>query len=331
MVNEKNLSVKCYLLNKLREDPGIFFTGAELSRETGVSRVAVWKQAKALAEAGYPVEQNDKGYRFMPPSPVRKGGPADDFLYPWEFGGREKLFHHWVSTDSTMNRAAELAARNYPGGSVITAGEQTAGRGRNGRPWSSKKGGLFFTLLERPPLPALEYTRLSMAAQIAAARALTSVCGRRALLRWPNDIYIDEKKIAGVLTEFHAEGDRLVWVSIGIGVNVNNKGAPGTAAHCAAFLRRPLSRRTVLLAVLDEWDKVKNLGPDELRKMWNAAGEGIGRRVRVIENKDGGKDAKPVTSGVFLGVDMSGKGLVKPGGKNQDTRRFPPGLVSFLY
>jgi BirA family biotin operon repressor/biotin-[acetyl-CoA-carboxylase] ligase len=330
VVNQTDISVKCHLLNKLREAPGVFFTGEELSRETGVSRVAVWKQARALADAGYPMEQNDKGYRYTPPAPVNKNAPMDDFLYPWEFGSREKLFHHWVSTDSTMNRAAELAARNYPGGSVITAEEQTAGRGRNGKPWSSKKGGLFFTLLERPSMPALEYTRLSMAAQIAAVRALTALCGREVLLRWPNDIYAGEKKLAGVLTELHAEGDSLAWVSIGIGVNVNNKGAPGTAVNCARFLGRPLSRRTVLLAVLDEWDKVKSLDPPELQKRWNAAAWGIGRRVRVVENKNSGKDARPLTAGTFLGIDLSGRGIIKTSDKDQSPRVFPPGLVSFL-
>jgi BirA family biotin operon repressor/biotin-[acetyl-CoA-carboxylase] ligase len=181
----------------------------------------------------------------------------NDFLYPWEFGEKEPFFHHLASTDSTMNRAAELAARGCPEGTVITAGEQTAGRGRNGHLWASKQGGLFFTLLERPSFSAADYFRISLAFQIAVARALTKICGKPVRLRWPNDLYAEGKKIAGLLTEFHAEGDRLSWISLGLGVNVNNAPHSDEAANCADLAGRPLSRQEVLLAILAEWESRK--------------------------------------------------------------------------
>ncbi|GHU67687.1 bifunctional ligase/repressor BirA [Spirochaetia bacterium] len=298
----------------------------------GVSRVAIWKAVKALESVGYPIAGNDKGYCWIQKNETLKG---DDFLYPWEFGGREKLFHHWVSTDSTMNRALELAGRHYPGGSVITAEEQTSGRGRNGRIWNSQKGGLFFTLLERPLLAALEYPCLSMAAQIASAKAITRLSGKKALLRWPNDIYAEGKKIAGILTEFKAQGDRLDWMTIGMGINVNNKtnvkgraqNPPNNSTSLAELLGHPISRREVLLAVLDEWDKIKNAGSYDIGLCWNSMAEGRGRLVSAVEGKE--KESRPVEKGIFLGVDVLGRGVLK--NTRAEKRAFSPGTVSFLF
>jgi BirA family biotin operon repressor/biotin-[acetyl-CoA-carboxylase] ligase len=324
MVNENiaGISVKAYILEQFRRQKGAFYTGEALAGALGVSRVAVWKGVKALEAAGYPIEGDEKGYRWIQEKESLTG---DDFLYPWEFGEREKFFHHWVSTDSTMNRAAELAGRHYPGGSIITAEEQTSGRGRNGQKWNSQKGGLFFTLLERPSLSALEYPKLSMAAQIASAKAISRLSGKRALLRWPNDIYINSRKIAGILTEFRSEGDRLDWIGIGMGINVNN--SANHSANLAELVGHTLSRREVLLAVLDEWDKIKNADSYELGKSWNSMAEGRGQKVLAVECKE--KEKRPIDKGVFLGVDVLGRGVIKKSGNEK--RAFLPGTVSFLF
>jgi BirA family biotin operon repressor/biotin-[acetyl-CoA-carboxylase] ligase len=329
--NVSSMSVKAYMLNKFRGNPGAFFTGEGLARDLGVSRVAVWKQIKDLETAGYPVTRSDKGYRWNSTG-VSGGGnaiPGDDFLYPWEFGEREKYFHHWILTDSTMNRAAELAGRGCPGGSVITAGEQSAGRGRNGKNWSSKEGGLFFTLLERPEKAAGEYPRIAMAAQIAAAKALSRICGREILLRWPNDLYAGGRKIAGVLTEFRAGGDCLEWISIGMGINVNNRAKPRNTVNCAELLGHPLSRREVLLAILDQWDSIKADDPRNLHKLWNAFAEGLGQKAAVVRSKGTDGTIRPILNGTFLGADQWGRGIIKTG--KGEIRHFFPGLVSFIF
>jgi BirA family biotin operon repressor/biotin-[acetyl-CoA-carboxylase] ligase len=310
----REVSLKAFLVRKLRENPGVFFSGQSMAAEPGVSRTSVWKAVKILKASGYPIEGNDRGYAW-------KGGDRD-FLYPWEFGNHEKLFHHWVSTDSTMNRAAELAARGCPGGSVVSAEEQTAGRGRNGRKWDSGKGGLFFTLLERPSLTASEYYRISMAAQIASVKALTRVSGTPCFLRWPNDVYGAGGKLAGILTEFQAEGDRLKWISIGIGVNVNNRAGESSALSCAELSGRVLSRREVLLAILEEWDRLKGTGFGDLEKRWNSASDSIGRKAEARAGEGG-----PPARGVFLGADSLGRGMLKT--DKGEILRFWPGAVSF--
>jgi BirA family biotin operon repressor/biotin-[acetyl-CoA-carboxylase] ligase len=311
----REISLKAFLVQRLRENPGVFFSGQNLAAEPGVSRTAVWKAVRFLEASGYPIAGNDKGY-------VWKGGDGD-FLYPWEFGKHEKLFHHWVSTDSTMNRAGELAARGCPGGSVVSAGEQTAGRGRNGRKWDSGKGGLFFTLLERPSLTASEYYQAAMAAQIASAKALTRVSGKPCFLRWPNDVYSTGRKLAGILTEFLAEGDRLNWISIGIGVNVNNETGERAAVSCAELSGRVLSRREVLLAILEEWEGLKGSGFRDMAKRWNAASDSIGRKAETR-----GREGSPPVRGVFLGADPLGRGMLKT--DKGETIKFWPGAVSFI-
>ena len=346
MVNEEatkeplsGLSLKGRILETLRREPGVSFSGESLAASLGVSRVAVWKQAKALLAAGYPLEVGAGGYVYQKTPPLSGG---DDFLYPWEFGERESFFHHLASTDSTMNRAAELAAQGYPAGTVITAGEQTAGRGRNGHPWASRQGGLFFTLLERPRLCAADYFRVSLAFQIACARALTEICGKPVRLRWPNDFYAEGRKIAGLLTEFHAEGDRLSWISLGLGVNVNNAPHSREAANCAGLAGRPLSRQEVLLAILAEWEPLKKeTASPSLHREWNALAACIGERALATSAATatavtGGKGKRktpkapqgdPLASGTFMGIDRQGRGLIK----GEKLFSFNPGGVSFSF
>ena len=328
MVNEtvsKNpssgISVKSGILGILRGAPGAFFSGEDLAARQGVSRVAVWKAVNALRAMGYPILAGEKGYCWEPAIP-------DDFLYPWEFGEKESYFHHLVTTDSTMNRAAELASRGCPGGTVITAEEQSAGRGRNGRYWVSSKGGLFFTLLERPAMNAAEYFRVSLTFQIAAARSLSGICGKPVRPLWPNDLYAEGKKIAGILTEFHAEGDRITWISLGMGVNVNNRPYSGAAASCASLAGRSLSRQEILRSVLTEWEsEKKHIDAPTLYKKWNALAWGVGKKAAAVESKT--KNRTAVADGTFSGIDERGRGILKGEGKSRFL--FNPGTVSLQF
>jgi BirA family biotin operon repressor/biotin-[acetyl-CoA-carboxylase] ligase len=318
MVNQKTrtgTSIKNQILKILRKEPEAFFGGESLASGLGVSRVAVWKAIKSLKAAGYPILSGEKGY-------CMKDESHNDLLYPWEFGERESFFHYFPTTDSTMNRAAELAAQSCPGGTVICAGEQSAGRGRNGRSWVSEKGGLFFTILERRNMYAVDYYRVFLAAQMAALKALRRICGKNVYLRWPNDIYAEGKKIAGLLMEFQAAGDKLSWISLGMGVNVNNKPGSKKFTNCSAMIGRPVSRQKLLLAILDEWELAKrDIESPQLHKEWNALSYGIGKNAAA---KDGNEK---LNNGIFLGIDEQGR-LILEGEK---TRFFRPGSVSIKF
>ncbi|MDR1949306.1 MAG: biotin--[acetyl-CoA-carboxylase] ligase [Spirochaetaceae bacterium] len=311
------LSAKARILELLRKEAGSFVSGETLGKALGISRVAVWKTAKRLQDAGYPIRAGEGGYRLNP-------GGGEDFLYPWEFGDRENLFYHWDSTDSTMNRARDLAGRGIPGGTVIAAETQTAGRGRNGRSWASSPGGLFFTLLERPDLAVADYAQLTLAAHISLGQAVAKACGEETRLRWPNDVYVRGRKIAGILTELYGAGDRIVWMALGIGVNVNNPAAFRGSGSCAAIAGHPLSRRRLLLDILDSLAAVKKEG--ELVRRWNGAAEGIGREVTDRGTRRSGD--KTPEGGIFMGIDGSGRGILKTA---SGLRFLPPGSASLRF
>ena len=320
-MNDKSVKIssKAKVLACLLEKQGAPVSGGILAKEMGISRVAVWKTVQALVEAGYSIETGETGYLLEPKK-------EKDFLYPWEFGEKEGLFFHYKNTGSTMDRARELALRGVAGGTVITAEKQSEGRGRNGRTWVSRQGGLFFTILERPRLAIADYALLSLVMQIAVARCVSSVCGQQAYVRWPNDVYINRRKIAGITTEISGEGDLINWLSGGVGVNVNNQTPSAKAANCAEITGRQLSRREILGKILDEIEIVKKTfsstaayfqGSRALAAEWNSLSDCIGAKAAVFEpvnkeeNYSADKPGRIFARGTFAGIDPSGRCILK--------------------
>lgn len=131
-----------------------------------------------------------------------------------------------ASLGSTLDRAHALAAADAPGGTVVLALEQTAGRGRDGRTWHSPPGGLWLALLLRPRAATLGI--VSIRAGLVLADVVDELAGRPlARLKWPNDVLVGDRKLAGVLCEGRWQGDTLQWLAIGLGVNVANEIPPG--------------------------------------------------------------------------------------------------------
>jgi BirA family biotin operon repressor/biotin-[acetyl-CoA-carboxylase] ligase len=332
--NEK-ISSKARLLALLREKQGTPTSGSAFAKEIGISRVAVWKTVQSLIEAGYSIETGETGYHLDPKK-------EKDFLYPWEFGEKENLFYHYKNTGSTMDKARESAVMGVEGGSVFTAEKQSSGRGRNGRTWVSRQGGLFFSILDRPHLTIADYTQLSLILQIAVVRSISSICGKKAFLRWPNDVYIDRRKIAGITTEVCGEGDLISWLTGGIGVNVNNPVPSGRAASCTEITKRQVSRREVLIKILEEADNVKKTfastavysqGSRPLAAEWNSLADCVGAKAAVFEpaaNDDNSihKHEKILARGVFQGIDPAGRCIIKT---DDGTLYFNHGSVSLAF
>jgi len=336
-MNEKNnaLSSKAHLLALLREKQGASTSGSVLANEMGISRVAVWKTVQSLTEAGYSIETGETGYSLDPEN-------EKDFLYPWEFGENENMFFHFNNTESTMDRARELALRGAADGTVITAEKQSAGKGRSGRTWISKQGGLFFTILERPRMAISDYTLLSLIMQIAVVRVISSVCGKQAYLRWPNDVYINRRKIAGITSEISGEGNLISWLSAGIGVNINNPAPLARTTSCAEVTGRRLSRREILLSILDEIEKTEkkfasqaaySQGNRALAAEWNSLADCIGAKAVIFETENDDenlkeKTGKTLAKGVFTGIDPAGRCILKT---EKDILYFNHGLVSLAF
>jgi len=129
--------------------------------------------------------------------------------------------HYQTSIDSTNALAKRLAGQGAPEGTLVITEEQTAGRGRRGRSWVSPPGAnLIFSVLLRPPMDGDRVFVLTMVLALAGVKAVKRVAGVEAMIKWPNDLYVGPKKLAGILTEFAVRGKQVDWVVPGMGMNV---------------------------------------------------------------------------------------------------------------
>jgi len=196
-------------------------SGVELAQRVGISRAAIWARIEELRELGYDIEASPHlGYRLLSTPDVLH---ADDLLSRL---GKTKVIgrdiHVFEQTTSTNDVADKFARDGVKEGVVVFAEAQTKGRGRLGRKWLSPAGkGLWFSVLLRPDLRPQETTQLTVAAATALRRAIHSQTGLQPEIKWPNDILIRGRKVAGILTELHAELDRTKYVILGIGVDAN--------------------------------------------------------------------------------------------------------------
>lgn len=206
------------LLSLLWQSADTYISGEELARRLSVSRTAVWKAIGQLREEGYAIESvSNRGYRLL---------SASDVLS--EEGIRRHLktqalnlqVYKTITSTNTVLKA--LAAEGAPAGLALVAGEQTAGRGRMGRSfYSPADSGLYLSLLLRPNMSAVQATRLTACAAVAVAETIEELSGRLAQIKWVNDIFVDGRKVCGILTEasVDCENGMMHYVVIGLGVN----------------------------------------------------------------------------------------------------------------
>lgn len=259
------------------QDAEDVLSGEQMSELLGVSRVSVWKHVHGLQAAGYPIESSSKGYRLV---------DRPDILQAWEFPGREDRLHCHREVESTMTLARQLAREGCPAFTVVTADRQSRGRGRLGRVWDSKPGGLYFTIVLRPELPPQLSSLTTFAAGLTWARLLQEDYGIAAGLKWPNDLLAAERKLSGMLSEMEARGDLLTFVNIGIGLNVNNDPTaeePGAIA-LSQLAGRPLSRRDLLENFLDRFEALMNDpgGLNHIISEWKAHALTLNRPVKIV-------------------------------------------------
>jgi len=214
------------------------------------------------------------------------------------------------AVESTQAVAFELAERGAADRTVVLADHQTAGRGRRGRAWNDEPGtGLLVSIVLRPRLALPRLPLLSYATAIAVAEALDGVAGLRPTLKWPNDVLVGDRKIAGILLESRISAVAATVV-VGIGVNLTQRRFPaeleGRATSVALETGRTVEREQVLAALLSAFDlwraRLEADGFAPVRERWLALSGTIGRRVSV----DGG-------AGLAVDVDLEGALLLQDG------------------
>ena len=222
------------ILRLLRSADG-YISGQELCNRFGVSRTAVWKAINQLKEAGYEIEaQQNKGYKLMAAPDLMTEAEIKSLMHT-EWVAKEVLYFDTI--DSTNTKAQELAEKGYPSGTLVVADKQESGKGRRGRSWVSPSGtGIFMTLMIKPDINPNNASMLTLVAALAVAKAITSVTGEEALIKWPNDIVINGKKVCGILTEMNAQFDYINHIVVGIGINVHNESFPKEISQMASSL-----------------------------------------------------------------------------------------------
>lgn len=217
------MNVREEVLAALAQAEDEYISGAALAERLGVSRNAVWKAVKALEDEGYIINSvTAKGYRISPESNRLSGRIISSMLETSAFGRSITVLDE---TDSTNNRAKELAASGALHGTVIAADTQTAGRGRLGRSFISPSGtGLYMSVIIRPDFSIETAPLITSCAACAAAEAVEELCGSPISIKWVNDLYMNGRKICGILTEasLSLENNSLDYAVIGIGVNVRS-------------------------------------------------------------------------------------------------------------
>lgn len=215
------MSVREQLIKLFENNRGTFLSGTDIAKDLGCSRAAVSKAVKGLTDSGYKITAvTNKGYRLESENDVLSAAGIEKYLST-EASGSVKLCVYSV-TDSTNTRVREMALEGAGEGTVAVAGMQTAGKGRLGRKfYSPSDTGLYLSILLRPEMTAADALRITTAAAVAVADAAAEVSGRRADIKWVNDVYMDGRKICGILTEaaFSLENGGLDYAVCGIGIN----------------------------------------------------------------------------------------------------------------
>ncbi len=278
------------ILKLLRESPSAFLSGEEISRRLKVSRTAVWKRIQRLKGQGYGIKASTRsGYRLIQSPDLLTPSEIKPILKTQWIG---KTIHHFHELDSTNSKAYQLALNGAKEGEVVIAEFQEKGRGRLGRKWSSPPFlNLYLSVILRPNISPHRASFITLMAAIAAADAIQKFSGLLPLIKWPNDILLRDRKIAGLLNEIHSEMDRIHFVILGIGVNLNmdhqifSKEIRAVSTSLKIEMGQPISRKMFLRSLLLELEKWYSIFLKEdsevILKAWRDRARIQGRQVKV--------------------------------------------------
>jgi BirA family transcriptional regulator, biotin operon repressor / biotin---[acetyl-CoA-carboxylase] ligase len=295
------------LLTLLAENATIVISGAKIAKEIGVSRQVVWRWIQLLRDLGVRVKGHPRtGYHIERIPDILMPQLLSHRLYGTPFARR---IIHYFKAESTNTIGMQLGDADEPHGTIVIAEEQTAGRGRAGRSWTSEKSaGITCSILLRPAIAPAQAPLLTLVAGLAARDAVSDELDVVPDIRWPNDVLIRGRKFCGILTEMRAEPDRVHFAVVGIGINVNQAKMPPPLADVATSLRietgKVHSRMDVLIRLLRHLDRYYNEFLEKgaapiLRRFSEVSSYFQGKRVRITT-------ATESFTGVTSGLESSG-------------------------
>lgn len=282
------------ILMFFKKNQGKFISGQAMSEECKVSRTAIWKHIQTLRKRGYCIESSTKkGYRLLSSPDLVSPLEVEDLLQTISIG---KQYHYYELIESTNNTAKILANNGAKSGTIIIAEEQTSGRGRIQRGWYSPFAkGLWMSIILRPPYLPMEAPKTTLMVAVAITKALHSIGLKSAAIKWPNDILVQGKKLAGILTEMQGSMEEIDYIIIGIGLNtqIEKEDFPEELKNIATSLSNEgitVSRNEILSIILksieDEYRNVCMNGFESILNDWRKLNMMIGREVQVKLNNE---------------------------------------------
>jgi BirA family biotin operon repressor/biotin-[acetyl-CoA-carboxylase] ligase len=236
-------------------------SGETISTNLGITRAAVWKHINELRAMGYDISSSQKeGYRLTKTSSKLLPYEVHKKLKTQFIGKKMRYLENTPSTIWVGKQICSEGDVEKMHGLVIIAEEQTGGIGRMGRAWVSPSGGIWITIVLKPGIPIDHVFMVTMAGSVAVARAMRKEFDLGALIKWPNDIFIGDKKVAGLLLELSAEADTIHYCLLGIGIDVNvplNQFSPALQKEITSIsteVGHEVDRATFLARILKEFE-----------------------------------------------------------------------------
>ena len=300
------------ILSFLKAHESEFLSGQDMSDILKISRVAVWKDIKKIRSLGYKIESKQNlGYRLI---------DSSELLLPWEITQNlntkflGKRVYYFDSTDSTQNFAMEIASNDKENGTVIISKKQTMGRGRMKRKWKSPTGGIWMSIIIHPKFDVSYTTLVPIATSLALCMAIEKILKIKPELKWPNDVTLKGKKVAGVLVDTSIISNEIENVVLGIGINFKIK--PHELASTikktpnfygvATLVKKNEKALPLVQQFLYELENVFQLINSrrikKIKSEWTKRSSTIGRNVSIItgEGNVNGKAVKIDSDGALI-------------------------------
>jgi len=308
------------ILSFLKAHESEFLSGQDMSDILKISRVAVWKDIKKIRSLGYKIESKQNlGYRLI---------DSSELLLPWEITQNlntkflGKRVYYFDSTDSTQNFAMEIASNDKENGTVIISKKQTMGRGRMKRKWKSPTGGIWMSIIIHPKFDVSYTTLVPIATSLALCMAIEKILKIKPELKWPNDVTLKGKKVAGVLVDTSIISNEIENVVLGIGINFKIK--PHELASTikktpnfygvATLVKKNERALPLVHQFLYELENVFQLINSrrikKIKSEWTKRSSTIGRNVSIITS-EGNVNGKAVK------IDSDGALIISKGKKTE--------------
>ena len=306
------------ILSFLKAHESEFLSGQDMSDILKISRVAVWKDIKKIRSLGYKIESKQNlGYRLI---------DSSELLLPWEITQNlntkflGKRVYYFDSTDSTQNFAMEIASNDKENGTVVISKKQTGGRGRMKRKWKSPTGGIWMSIIIHPKFDVSYTTLVPIATSLALCMAIEKILKIKPELKWPNDVTLKGKKVAGVLVDTSIISNEIENMVLGIGINFKIK--PHELASTikktpnfygvATLVKKNERALPLVHQFLYELEKVFQLINSrrikKIKSEWTKRSSTIGRNVSIITSEGN-------VNGKAIKIDSDGALIISKGKK----------------